>query len=412
MTGRRDPSDWSSGALAGLLTLAMFVSTFSVAAVSALGPFVTATFDLSGTAFGALSSAIFLTAAVASPSVGRWVDGASARRTTLVLFGVSGVSFAFAAAALSFSWLLAAMAATGLAVAFGNPVTNAILSRRRLYGRGWLVGIKQAGQPVNMIVAGATLPFVAATLSWRVAFGLGVVIAVVGLAWVAGAVPAVAHEPLGLGGAGRTPAPKRPRGAVLALSGYAFLMGSAMPGFAAYLPLYGYEELGVAPGVAGTATAMIGVAGAASRVAWGRVAESARSSAWPLVVVALGAIAGVLLVAAATPPHSWLLWAGAGVFGATGHSWNAAGTVAVLRESNPATIGRASGAVQLAFFVGLTLSPVMVGSVKDLAGSLRPAFVVLICAYALAAAIAAVWGVRGRHRVAGAGQDRFTEGSA
>lgn len=396
MTGHRDPSGWSSSALAGLLTLAMFVSTFAVAAVAALGPFVTDTFNLSGTAFGSLSSIIFLGAAVASPWVGRWVDGATERRTTLVLFGVSGTSFGLATAAANFPWLLAAMAASGLAVAFGNPVTNAILSKRqRANGRGWLVGIKQAGQPVNMIVAGATLPFIAATVSWRAAFAIGVLIAVVGLLWVTWAVPAdspaleVQPEP-------RAPLPSRPRKAVAALAGYAFLMGSAMPGFAAYLPLYGYEELGVAPGVAGTATAMIGIAGAAARVGWGRVAESARSSAWPLVTVAIGAIAGVLLAFAATPSHSWLLWAGAGMFGATGHSWNAAGTVAVLRESDSATIGRASGAVQLAFFVGLTVSPVMVGSVKDLAGSLRPALLILAGVYALAAGIATAWGLRGR----------------
>lgn len=389
-TRRRGPGRVSTPALFGLLTLAMFSSTFVVAGLSALGPLMTREMDLSGVEFGSLSSAVFLTAAIASPLAGRLADDLSESAAMTGLFMLSAVGIAAVASAPSYPLLLVAVGLCGLPMAAGIPATNALVSRQRTRGsQGWLVGVKQAGQPGTLILAGLLLPTLAATTSWRAALLVAVLFAAVGLLWSRRALVGVnqvrSRPKLRRRVSGSTPKH------VQLLAGYSFLMGLGMSGVVTYLPLYAYDELRVSATAAGGVTGIIGITGLLARVVWGRVAERSRDGISPLTFIATGALLSIVGIMASGSDAIWLLWLGAAGFGATAHSWSGAGTMFLLRVTAPEDIGKASAVVQVTHFIGLTSSPLIVGFLKDATGQFSPAWAVVACAYVTALALSTIW---------------------
>jgi MFS family permease len=375
MTGGR--LDWP---LTGTLTAAMVCSTVLAYAFGVLGPFLTADLDLSRTQLGALTTVLYAVGAGLSPSSGAAVDRLGGRVALLALFAASGAAAVGGALAPGYGLLLVAAGVGGLAVALGNPSTNALLAvhvdpRRQ----GVATGVKQSGVQLGAFLAGAVLPLASDAVGWRGALAGSAALSVGGAVATAVTVPGSAAR------AARNAPPAGPEGATAAaaavnpdpsgaplladrdvtqLAIYALLMGIGVGAVGAYLPLYAVERLGLSTTAAGLAAGLIGLAGVVARIVWGRAADRRPAAG----TAALGALAGgsvlaVVLVAAAEAGWAGLVWPAAVLFGATAVAWNSVGMLAVVRGVDAARSGRASGRVLLGFYLGFVISPTAFGRV-------------------------------------------------
>src|SRR5690606_8408031 len=132
-----------------------------------------------------------------------------------------------------------------------------------------------------------------------------------------------------------------------------------------YMPLYANERIGLDETTAGLVLAAFSFTGVAARLAWGWAGDRVTG-----VHAVLGALAGASTVAGVVLWHAeagpgWSVWVAAVGLGLSAAAWNAVGMLAVVREVPRAHVGRATGLVNVGFFGGFVLSPVVFGAVVD-----------------------------------------------
>jgi predicted MFS family arabinose efflux permease len=394
-TSQESPSRWRL-LLGGTLALAMAAGTFAPFAVGALGPFLVEDLGLARAQLGAITTVLFGVAAALSVAIGRLVDRVGGRLTLAGMFALAGLTLLAMAASESYAGLLAAAALGGVAVAATNPVTNQLVGTHIPRGtQGSIMGFKQSGVQMGAFLAGAVLPALALPLGWRGALAVAatVPLAAVVLAWWAVPRPAPqdgARAGDGARGDAGIPAPApRYRRFVLWLAGYALLMGAGVATVATYLPLYAVEVLGLSPTRAGLVAALIGLVGIGGRILWARASERRGAVGVPLLLIALLSVVAVAGFWASAVAGTWLVWAGAVVFGATAVSWNAVGMLAVVREVDHASTGTASGIVLVGFYLGYVVAPVTFGWSVDHLGGYDAGWAGLAALFAVGAVVAA-----------------------
>lgn len=370
------------------MALAMGAGPLLTHGLTAMSPTLVAELGLSRTQFGSFATTTFLAAALSSGLVGRLVDRVHERTTMFLLFAGSAAVLWLAAAAQSYAWLLVAVVLSGLVQALSNPVTNRLISGHvPLHQRGTVMGVKQAGVQMAQAFAGLLLPALALVAGWRGSLAAASVFVLAGLGLAAARIPAGGNRPDVRGTerpAGRTTLPA----AVWWLAVYAFLSGFALQSVNVYLPLYGYEALGLASTTAGALTAVVGGVGLVSRIAWGRVVNRTDAPRAVLLVMAAGATAGGVLVLLAEPLWGGLVWVGAAVVGATGLATNVVLMVVVLRVVPTELVGRATGALAVGLYLGFAAGPVTVGAVVDATGEYRLGWSVALASFVVAGLLA------------------------
>ena len=168
-------------------------------------------------------------------------------------------------------------------------------------------------------------------------------------------------------------------------------MGFGVGAVSAYLPLYAVEELGFSRGTAGLTAALMGLVGAAGRVAWGRHQDHTTKPVMrSLGTIAVGSVAASAAMAAAPSLGSGFLWVGAALFGATAVAWNALGMLSIVRDVEVTMAGRASARVLLGFYVGFLVGPVSFGWAVDHVGY-TAGWIAVSAGFALAAALTLRW---------------------
>ncbi len=354
---------------------------------AALGPFLIDDLGLSRAQLGTLTTALYVTGSSLSLVAGPVVDRVDPRRVLALLFSVSAASALAVAAAPSYPWLLAAALAGGLAVAFGNPVTNLLVALHAPAGRqGVYTGVKQAGVQATIFLGGALLPPIAAAAGWRVAV-------VTATALPAGALV------VGIVALRRRDRPRptvdRSRARLPAatrwLAGYGFAMGCGISALGAYLALYGVERLGLPETTAGLLAATVGGVGVAARVLWGWHADRSGASLAPMLVVqGAGSVAAIILIALAEQAGLALVWAGAVLAGACATAWNAIGMLAIVR-GDPAVSGRTSAVVVGSFYLGFVVGPTTFGLLVDATEAFTTGWWFAGGAFAIATAVAVAW---------------------
>ncbi|MGH3941014.1 MAG: MFS transporter [Pseudonocardiaceae bacterium] len=363
----RDEARWVG--TTGVATAAMAVAMLGPYAVSALGPSLVNDLQLPRSAVGALVTATFAVACVASLVAGRVVDVSGPRRGVAVLAGLVLTGLLAAALAPGYGWLLAALAVIGLALALANPATN-LLVAGRVPGpkRGLAIGVKQSGVPLSAFAAGLVLPPVAAVAGWRAGMAAAAVLPIVLLIVVWRSVPGDAPRP---DRSGRARPGLRTSTSALSpwlagLMGFSLLLGSGLATVNTYLPLYASQQLELPDAAAGSVLASFGVAGLIARVVWTRLADRLVDVTMALRWLALAAAGATVLLALAAEWGTWLVWAGAIGVGATATAANAVSMLAVLRRGG--ATGHASALVSLGFFGGFAVGPTSAGLLADHAG--------------------------------------------
>jgi predicted MFS family arabinose efflux permease len=384
---------WRVGFAATLL-IALTAGGLMQFVLGVLAPFLTADLGLSRAQLGSLTTAFFAVGTVVSPFAGRLVDRVGGRATLLALFWVAAAGFAGMAAAAGYWTVLVAVGVAGIATALMNPVTNQLIVVHLPRGKqGVVTGVKQSGVQFGGFLAGAILPVTALAVGWR---GAVLAVAAIGLVGVV-ATRLFVPAPPPAGEHAAAGEPEAPVGSFVRwLAAYAFLMGAGVAAVGAFVVLYAVEVLGMSAGRAGLVTALIGAVGVVARILWGGAAERMRTSTVPLLVLAVGSVVAQALVWGAAAAGPWLLWVGAVAFGVTAGSWNAVGMLAIVREIDARSTGRASGVVQSAFYAGLVVCPILFGASVDVTGGYDLGWAGVTAAFAAATLVAGLWHLRHR----------------
>jgi MFS family permease len=385
-----EPTARSRTATIGLvasLVLAMTAGTAMQFAPPILGPLLVPDLGMSRAQLGMLTSTFFLVGAIASPVAGRWADRVGGRRALVATFGLGALALVVMGLAPNHAVLLVASGLGGVAAAAANPATNRlILTQFPATTRGAVTGLKQSGVQFGNLLAGATLPALALAFGWNLTVILAGAVMASGIVLVLAAVPGAADRSPRLA-TGPGSAPSSP--IVTALCTFAALMGLGIAAVITYLPIYAVERAGQSVTQAGLITAVIGGLGIAARLFWGVAADRLARPLVVLPIMALGAMVGVGLLAAAPWAGSWTLWAGAAVLGATALGWNGVAMLVTMTVVPREQAGWATGRVILWFYIGLLASPVPFGLVADRTGSYLAGWAGVTVAF-LAAGIAMV----------------------
>jgi predicted MFS family arabinose efflux permease len=380
--------------LVAALALAMAIGPLTLYALSSMSPMIVADLGLSRSQFGIFATVAFAVASGSSPLLGRWADALGPRVLMLGLFVGSGLSLLAAAWASSLGWMFAAVAVCGGVQALSNPVTNQLISVRVPPAeRGWVMGVKQAGVQMGQLAAGLAFPALALVMGWRAATAWGVVLAVAGILATLRAipsqrgVPAPARTTLGFRSLPAT---------VWWLAGYAFLTGAGLQAANVYLPLYGYEVLGLPVTAAGLAGAFSGAMGMTGRMLWARAIGRFRHPLPPFAILAAVAATGLVLILLSGVWRAPLwMWIGIALFASTASSSTVVVMLAVLRTVPAHRTGSASGVAAVGMYAGFAVGPMCFGVVADLTGSYLPAWTAAAGAFGLALLLVAAWARRG-----------------
>jgi nitrate/nitrite transporter NarK len=417
-----DPAGATPPRLATLstaLVLLMVTNAFMQYSLGVLGPVLVDRFVLSRTQLGLLTSVLFVISSAASPFAGALIDRVGARRLLALPFASTTAGFVLLAVAPSYGILVAAVVVAGTGMAFANPLSNKVIAlhvppRRQ----GLVLGVKQSGVQVGAATAGLVMPLAVLLVGFSAA---AFVAAGVFTAWMVYSLavvpsdepqtqpsiePAVAaYGSMETGSSGSTevgsadgaePDPVERRQLLLAISGYALLIGSGLASLYAYLPLFAVEMLGMTISQAGLLASLIGLMGVASRIVWGVLSERIGHPAFALMMLAATAVLAQTLLALSPTIGVWASWTAAVLIGGSAVAWNSVAMFAVLRTLGVRAAGANSGIVQLAFFSGFAIGPVAFGALSDLTGDFEAAMIAVGGCFVGATVVAMRWAWRAR----------------
>ena len=335
-----------------------------------LAPNLAATFNLSRTGIGLVTSLVFLGAAVGSGPAGRLTDRTDPARVLGAAMTVFAGAIALAALAPDRAVLMLAAVLAGVAYGGVNPPTNVVVAGRLARRLGFFLSLKQSGVPLGGLLAGVVLPPVALAIGWRSAVGLAAVLC----AAVAAATPLLRNArtlTVDKDRPGRGAATRRE---IVSLAAFGFAMAGTQWTFLTYLVLFLTEQLHFHLAQAGLAFALAQGLGACARLAWGWLSDvSGRRLAVLLVMAALQVV--TLEVLAGTPNRAFA-WPLVALAGFTIVGWNGAYYALLAETAGPAGLGQASGETLVLIFAGSVVCPPLLGVLVDSLGSWRPLWAV------------------------------------
>ncbi|MFO7548611.1 MAG: MFS transporter [Acidimicrobiia bacterium] len=368
-----------------LLVLAVLIVTVSTQAVFLLGAGffkIGPELDIGPVGLGALTAAFFLTASIASPPLGRWVQRVGWRRAMrLNAMVASATLLAIALAARSVVSLAACLVVAAATYGTSNPAANLALAEYTApHRRATVFGLKHAGIPSSTLLAGLAVPVVIVGFGWRAAFLVAAGIALL----VATSVPAPAPpipRPPAPAGRRRQAAPMTVR-TLLGLALGAALATWAAVALGTYL-VSAAVEAGFSESGAGWLLFAGSAASILARIVAGLLTDRAAGTGLGAIAVLVGA--GSLVFA--------LLPAASGVASvvlvvlafATGWGWPGLMTFAVV-DANTAAPASVSAITQAGVFLGAGAGPLVLGAVIE-RWSFASASWVVAAALALAAIV-------------------------
>lgn len=354
-------------------------------AVAVLAPVLRLRIGVDAAVLGVAYATYYLVASVGSGPAGRLVDGRSARWSVALLCTTGAVQLTVLASTSSWVGLVVSAAVGGVSLGISNPVTNALIAANihRESTARWALGVKQAGIPLAVAVAGLALPSLEALLGWRGAVAALLTVPTIALAatWrvndrrpqrgTQAAIPWTAPS-------ARRSANRRRTG----LEPYAISLGIVASGLNGYLALYVVDVLGGSNRQAGALMAAFAFAGVAGRVTWAGIAPRGAGTFRLLRGLSGAGVVALALLSATTAPIAVGL--AVLVCGGTVMAWQGLGMVAVMAGGR-GDIGEASGRVLRAFYAGFVVGAPVVGWLIDASG-FRGAWILLVAAAVVATA--------------------------
>lgn len=302
----------------------------------------------------------FSLAAITGPWGGRVADRIGPRASVAAGISLSVVALAgLALVASSYLQLLVFLGVAGLAFSLVDPglalvVTSTVPPDRH----GFAFGVKEASVPLATLLAGLAVPIIALEFGWRWATLIGLAPAAV-LAFL---LPGIA-----LGRTSRrSPVPGRleNRNVIVMIALGTALGSAAASGVGVFLTESGVA-MGFTESAAGILLAVASVAGVATRVGTGLVADR---KGGPQVRLMAGMLAiGALAMLAGASGHLPLVVVGA--LGAFSGGWGWSGLLFLtLVRMAPSAAGRAAGIGLMGLATGNAIGPLGFGLIAQSAG--------------------------------------------
>lgn len=359
---------------AGALFVTMLVSTIAEFVIGVLAPILVDELAIGEAAIGLVAAMMYLSAAAFARASGRLLDETSSSTVLTVLFGGAVGSLTLLATATSLPWLFLAALLAGIPLSVNNPITSRYIVDRLAPGqRGFTLGIKQTGVKFGQMLAGASIPWLAATFGWRPGLALFAVGMLAVLPLTLLILPNVAPtRPTRVEPARESIASARVQ--VGWLRRYAVAMAVGQSATTTYLVLYGVRALGFDLVQAGFTVTVFGLAAALGRLSWVVAAERFVRVSTPLMMISALAMLAIGAVVAAPGLGLAALWTGAALAGASVGSWYVVVQLAILAEVEPSRTGSATGAVQSAFMFGMAIGAPIFGLIVEVTGSFAAAW--------------------------------------
>lgn len=345
---------------------------------------------LTTTALGAMTAAFFLTAAITSTPLGRWVDRIGwqgAMRINVV--GSAVVLVLMAAFARSFAALLGMLVVGGAFYGFANPAANKSLAEQVDPSRRALIfGLKHAGIPASTLLAGLALPLIIVRWSWPAAFAAALLL--VPVVWyligndgeAAAPIPAAAEPGRGA----------RPLSVwdLATLAGAAALCTTAAMSLSVFLVEASVEEASLTEPTAGVLLFAGSLASIAGRMGAGLVTDRVHGRGFAALAVLMGTGSLVFFLLPATTGAAFFVLVLAAF--ATGWGWPGMLTFTVV-NANTESVAASSSITQAGIFLGAGVGPVVLGLAID-ATSFHVSWLIVAVALSTAAVIVTVVGFR------------------
>lgn len=380
-----------------ILVLVQGCISLAIRATGSLGPFLQAEWSLTVAQVGLLQSAIYAGQVIGGIPAGGLSDRLGVKHTLLLAPLIIGASYGAVAVSTGYLMALIALFFAGLGQVTVHGGTNkGIVQWFPPARRGLAVGIKQASVSGGSMAAALILPPLALAWGWQAAVS-ALVVAIAALAVAAYFTyqnPPAPTTSRRIANAGAiTKLLTNP--AMLALGGYAFLMGGVQMSASSYILLYLNGALGYSIVRAAVFLAMLDFWGMGARVVWGSISDRwfiGRRERLLQLLAIISAAGSVGL--AATEPATSSLWVataialiGVSAVGFHGIWMNLASEIGGEEAAATATgISLAMGAS------GIALVTPVVGSVIDWTGSYSYGW--LACAAISAVALLLVWRFR------------------
>lgn len=347
--------------------LVTVVTSMPVFLIGALSVAIATTVELPTYGIGLAVAAYWLAAAVSSagtPLVSRSVNEQQ--------LGIIAVALAISSLMGSatfvphWTWLLVWAAIGGVGNGFGHPSSNHLLATKMpLSARASAFGVKQAAVPSAGLLAGLSIPVIALTLGWAMAFLMMAVFGVVALGLMFTQRPSQTQRPSSDPGHGRDsqPAPRHEESS----GGQPFVLMATMTLFAAGAAnsvvafcVVGALERGIDTSLAGVLLAAGTGLSAVVRIILGVTVDRGRVSSLTLIRIAFAVgVLGLALMAIPSKPTYVI-----GFLLAVGIGWAWPGLVHFLvSHLAPTATAGATGTVQTGSYIGSTVGPALTGVV-------------------------------------------------
>lgn len=339
---------------------ALTVAVLPVFLVGASTDAIRAELGLSETSIGAIVTVMFVSGAVMAPIAGRLAERVGSGLALRAGVAIAGLGATAIGVLASGWWLLALpMVVVGLGMALIDTGAARAFSDRVPVGRqGFAFGIKEASIPTASLLAGLSLPSIAATLGWRATFLAGALVALAVLV----ALPApralrATHPSSVPAGNGRVASAATVRFAM------ACGLGTGAATSAATFLVPTVTDRGVAASTAGLVLSVASLTSIAARIGVGRWADGEGAAPVPAVSTML-VIGGVAAASIALDLPFVVLLVGACIVLGAGWGWTGLAFLAVVR-ANPHAPAVAAGVVLTGLGLGGALGPLAFGMLAD-----------------------------------------------
>ena len=362
----------------------MATATFAIVASSVLAVQLIEEFDISRAQIGVLALANGIVGALASPLFGRITDWLGSVRAVTATLATGMVTLGIWAISPSYQVLVVGALLTGVANAWGNPSTNALIVDNVPPGdRGVVTGIKQSGVQMGTFLGGLLLPLFAGWWSWRVAILLFLALPAGALIAMIGRHDVERHAQRAARSTERLPV------SVRWIAAYGTFSGLATSSMLVFLPLFASEHLGWSETAGGAMIALVGFAGIFARVLWPRFSERGIGHGRTLrILAAMTTVSATFLALISLDiVDGWALFPAVALLGGGAVAWNAVGMLAVMDFSPEGGVGKGTGFVLLGFLTGLALGPPLMGLSVDQLGSYTPGWLAVAVLLVISALI-------------------------
>jgi predicted MFS family arabinose efflux permease len=320
-------------------------------------------------------------ALVTSKLIARFGLAATARWGTLA----SVISLALCALSGNFFILSLARLLAGLGAAAGfvaGAALAATIAQSRPARSNFLLSLFYAGPGLGILLSGLVAPFVLQALGpgswWIVWWAMTLLAVVMTLPLLLAPIDSEA------GIASKAPATFALRPVLIYLAGY-FLFGAGYIAYMTFMIAYVRDAGGGAPAQSAF-WCLIGLSAFVTPWVWGRILALDRGGLSTTIILGVNAVGAALPILG----HSaWLLAISALVFGIAFFAVVGSTTAFVRFNYPPATWPKGIAAMTIAFGIGQTLGPIVVGAVTDAFGSLSYALNVSAAMLAVGAIAAA-----------------------